>query len=370
MTGSRHSANLLCGISNCNNKKVIQMKKLKLTIIAFLITILTISIIAYSNEKSGFDLANILHEDDIPTNGFRILEMHIFEIEHAGLGLIKIIPTISRDDRTVFFFADEDGVIVWKTDDFQSNTWLMGRVKQENIDLLTIAFRDLTGNGLDDIVLITTCRNTESSYAGKIYNVADVLFQNADGYYRDHRISDKLNRFDMNKNYPSIIAFVRDGISMEFLFTAKTMDELRDNGFRPNTSRSATEIFEFFGVVDVIPGHFQMAGSNYLMVYLVDQSGRILWNFQPMHDYVNFYATKHISVVDINGDGYKDLVLLAWYVAYDENRTVIVKQDYNIYYQQAGYFWEDTEIKKYYPCTDEDNMSDIIFRARKYWGWD
>ena len=320
-------------------------------------------------ESGRQSFINVKTEGDIYKNSFKILTPHVHEIEHAKMGPLKIIPAISSDHRIALFFADEDGRIVFKTDDFQSNTWLDGRVQQLNLDMSTIAFRDLNGNGLEDIVIITTCRKKTETDIGMTYNVADVLFQDAAGYYRDHRICDKLNRFDMNKSYATVIAFVRDGISMEFLFTAKTLSELKENGFQQNYSRSTPEIFERFGVVDVIPGYFEIAGKNYFMLYLVDQDGRILWNFQPMHDYVNYYAIKHISFADIDGDGNKDLTLLAWYVTHDERGAVVIKQDYNIYYQRAGYFWEDTEVKRHYPCTDEDDMDAIVARARRYWGF-
>jgi hypothetical protein len=132
---------------------------------------------------------------------------------------------------------------------------------------------------------------------------------------------------------------------------------------------TAHENFEKFGLVQVVPGYFEMAGSNYLMVYLVNSDGRILWNFQPMHDYVNYYATRSISFADIDGDGNKDVTMLMWYVTHDDEGMVLIRLDYNIYYQRAGYFLEDQEIKKLYPCNDSDTADVIIKNARQYWGW-
>jgi hypothetical protein len=121
--------------------------------------------------------------------------------------------------------------------------------------------------------------------------------------------------------------------------------------------------------VELVPGFFDMAGQNYLMVYIVDSNGRILWNFQPMFYYVNFYAISAISFADIDGDGNKDFLLLAYYVTYDEDGKAFIRKDYNIYYQRAGYFLEDTKFKQSYICGEEDNVSLITNMARQYWGW-
>ena len=291
-------------------------------------------------------------------------------MEHAVLGNLKALPAIHQEyNRLALFFVTEDGAVVAKTDDFISNTWLKGQIRQTNRDLISLSCFDLNGDGLDDIIIISACRNDFGIYADKIYPVADVLFQNQQGFYRDPRISDKLNRFDMNKTDQAVLAFVRDDISMEFLFTAKNLADLLAKGFRPISSQCFTEYFEKFGVVDIICGFFNMAGQNYLMVYIVDKDGKILWNFQPMHYYVNFYAISALSFRDIDGDGNKDLLLIGNYVTYDEDRLVIIKKDYDIYYQRAGYFLEDMEFKQSYYCQEEDTISTITKMVRQYWGW-
>ena len=66
---------------------------------------------------------------------------------------------------------------------------------------------------------------------GQYYKVGDVLFQSEDGFYRDYRISDKINRFGMNKSAKCIVSFVRDGESAEFLYTGTTKEELLENAF-------------------------------------------------------------------------------------------------------------------------------------------
>lgn len=291
-------------------------------------------------------------------------------MDHATLGMLKVIPAINREyNRLALFFISEDGAVAAKTDDFLSNSWLNGQIRQTNRDLISLSCADLNGDGWDDIIIISACRNDFGIYADKTYPVADVLFQDQEGFYRDPRVSDKINRFDMNKTDQAVIAFVRDGVSMEFLFTAKSLFELVAKGFRPIKSQCFTEHFEKFGVVDVVSGFFNMAGQNYLMVYIVDTDGGILWNFQPMHYYVNFYAINAISFRDIDGDGNKDLLLIGYYVTYDEDGLVIIKKDYDIYYQRAGYFLEDITFKQSYYCQEEDTISTITALARQYWGW-
>lgn len=354
------------------------MKKAKNFLIVFLVVMLALFIVAAAeanDEKDLFELyrenfINVRFEEEVTQNGFSLIETQVFTINHGKMGKLKILPAIYQElNRLALFFAAEDGSIVFKTDDFLSNSWLKGRARQMNRDLICLSFIDLNGDGLDDIIIISACYNESGIYADKKYQVADVLFQSEEGFYRDPRISDKLNRFDMNKTDLAVVAFVRDGISLEFLFTAKNLAELLAHGFKPISSQCYTEHFEKFGMVEIIPGFFNLAGQNYLMVYITDADGRILWNFQPMHYYVNFYAISAISFKDIDGDGNKDLLLIGRYVTYDEDGLVVIKKDYDIYYQRAGYFLEDIRFKQSYSCGEDDDIELIVSKARQYWGW-
>lgn len=56
-----------------------------------------------------------------------------------------------------------------------------------------------------------------------------------------------------------------------------------------------------------------LADCSVFMIYLVDEQGNIVWSFQPMGDYDNLYALKGITCKDIDGDGMKDLLVLARY---------------------------------------------------------
>lgn len=323
----------------------------------------------YHAYRAGFDV--ILVEDDISASGFHIIESQIFDLPHAQLGALKLIPAIHEEyGRLALFFAAADGSIAAKTDDFMANSWRPGQLKQANRDVICIScVTDLDGDGLEDVIVISTCQNDSGAGAEKAYPVGDVLFQNETGYYRDPRISDKINRFDMNKSAEYISAFLRDGVSMECLFVAKNLNELAADGCQLINYLRVTEHLEKFGVVEVVPAFFNMMGQSYLMVYLADQSGNILWNFQPMRHYDNFYDILAISLRDIDGDGNKDLTLLARYAVYDENGASSLKTDYDIYYQRAGYFLEDTECKANYACGEDDDIDTITGKARAYWGW-
>jgi len=322
----------------------------------------------YNEYRESFDA--IYFDEDIEKKNFRIIENQTFEIEHGTKGKLNLISAINRKyNRLAMFFIGEDKSVVFKTDDFVSNFWFEGKAKQTNKDVIAIAYRDLNGDGLKDLIIVSSCQNDSGVYADKMYNVGDVLFQNSDGFYRDPRISDKINRFDMNKHTEAIIAFVRDGISMEFLFTAKTLDDLSSEGFKKLSYLQISDHLEKFGVVDIVPGFYKMTGQNYLMIYIVDSNGKILWNFQPMHYYVNFYDMIDLSLKDVDGDGNKDLTVLARYVTYNAEGTAVIRTDYNIYYQRAGYFLEDTDFKNSYSCREDDGIDVITNKARQFWGW-
>jgi len=324
------------------------MKKVNLwfcIMIAAFILINNMTVNAVDEESQYEMYCDSLHtirlESDIEENGFRIFQEHVFSIEHAVFGNVEFIPAIhSEYNRLAFFLTDDDGSVVFAMDDFLCNRWHEGKIKQAVQDVIAFAYRDLDDDGRSDIIMITSRKNDSGFYMDRTYNIGDVLFQNELGFYRDPRISDKLNRFDMNKNVYAITTFVRDGSSTEFLFASKTLDELMAHGFHKIEHKSFTEHFEKFGVVDIVSGFYNMAGQNYLIVYIVDANGRILWNFQPMNYYVNFYSITEISLKDIDGDGNKDFTITARYVTYDEEELSYIQEATNSYYQRAGYFIE------------------------------
>ncbi len=119
----------------------------------------------------------------------------------------------------------------------------------------------------------------------------------------------------------------------------------------------------------MVPGTYTMADFATFMIYLVNEQEEIVWSFQPMGDYDNLYALKGITCKDIDGDGMKDILVLARYSYEGEDNELLTKNDYSIYYQRTGGFYEDTEMKKQNPCSEEDTVAELVERARAYWGW-
>ncbi|MEZ3478058.1 MAG: VCBS repeat-containing protein [Lachnospiraceae bacterium] len=265
------------------------------------------------------------------------------------------------------FLADADGTILYRIDQLEMNSRIRGQMQQPKQEIASVAFQDLNGDARTDIILITVCEDTD----GRKYKVGDVLFQSADqlGFYRDYRISDKLNRFGMNKNAKSITAFVRDGDSTEFLYTALTLAELRKHGFQVIAEQSYTRTFGKLGKLQVVPGTYRIADYEVFLIYLVNEQDYIVSVLMPMGEYDNLYALKGINCRDIDGDGLKDIIVLAKYSYEDEEHKLAVASDYSIYYQRTGGFSPDTEIKSQYPCSDEDTMQTLVEKARAYWGW-
>lgn len=313
-------------------------------------------------------LSNIHDYSEIESAGFDIIESQIFPIETRSFGQVFLVPALDKNyHRLILFFTDEDGTVVYKTDQLEVNNRNPGELKQPVRELKAVSFQELNGDGYMDIVLIATCINNKGDYAGKPYKIGEVLFQNDQGFYRDYRISDKINRFSMNKSVESITAFVRDGYSTEFLYTASTRQELLDNGFVIAQEQCYYRQFEKLGRLEVVPGTYTMANFATFMIYLVNEQGYIIWSFQPMGDFDNLYALKGITCRDIDGDGMKDILVLARY-SYEGNE-MITESDYAIYYQRTGGFYEDKEMKLLNPSSDEDTVSGLVEKARAYWGW-
>lgn len=309
-------------------------------------------------------------KSDIEANGFRIINDQIFLISMQKYGNVSFIPAMDTEYRRLaLFFAGEDGKIIYKTEQLETNNRNRGVMVQPNDGIAAASFQDLNGDGLTDIALITSCTNDAADSAGKSYKVGDVLFQSRNGFYRDWRISDKLNRFGMNKSIELISAFIRDGYSTEFLYTAATLDELLQKGFQITEEQCYQRTFEKLGRLRVVPGTYKMASYHVFMIYLVNERGAIVWSLQPMGDYDDLYALKGITCRDIDGDGLKDILVLARYSDEGVGRDPMIVSDYTIYYQRTGSFYADTDYKEIYRCNDEDTANGLVEKAREFWGW-
>lgn len=325
---------------------------------------------AYQTYQENFE--SIEFRGDIEKNNYEILEDQIFPVvlESFEDEEITLIPAIEKTwHRLALFFGDRTGKILYKSNELETNYCIRGALYQPVRDIAAISFADVDEDGLTDLVLITRCVNEEGSYAGVPYKVGDVLFQKDGGFYRDWRISDQINRFSMNKSVNFIISYVRDGNSTEFLYTASTLDELLAHGFIIQEDQCYTRRFEKLGRLKVVPGIVRISEYDIFMIYLVNEQGEIVWSLQPMGDCDNLYSLKGINGSDVDGDGMRDLVVLARYSKEDASGEPQVISRCSIYYQRTGGFEADTEFEKTYTCTEEDTMEKMIQKIREYWGW-
>lgn len=315
---------------------------------------------------------SIENRDGIADGGFRVVEDQIFALEPDEEDSVLMVPAFDEQyNRLALFMVDGDGRILYRTEQLETNYCVRGRMRQPIQSIAAVSFQDLNLDGRADIVLITLCVNESGAYAGETYKVGDVLFQNrnGDGFYRDYRISEKINRFGMNKSAESIAAFVRDGDSTEFLYTASTLQELQRNHFQVIQEQCYLRTFGKLGKLQITPGTYRIADYDIFMIYLVNEQGEIVSVLQPMGEYDNLYALKGVTCRDIDGDGLKDIVILARYSYEGEGGVLLIESDYRIYYQRTGGFVPDTEIRDTYRCSDEDTMEMLVEKARAYWGW-
>lgn len=326
--------------------------------------------VLYQEYHTRFD--SIEYTSDISDNGFQIVENQIFPIELSGYGEVSLIPAFEKKySRLALFFADKNGRVLYKTDQLETNNRIRGQMKQPNRGIAAISFQDVNSDARMDVVLITSCVNDSGDYAGKPYKVGEVLFQSKKEveFYRDYRISDKINRFGMNKSVEAITAFVRDGYSTEFMYTATTLEELKEHGLQIIEEQYYWRSFAKLGKLQVVPGVYRISDYDIFMIYLVNEQGDIVSSLQPMGDFDNLYALKGINCRDIDGDGLKDIVVLARYSYEGDKGQLAVESDYAIYYQRTGGFSADTDIKRKYQCSEEDTMEALVEKARAYWGW-
>lgn len=332
----------------------------------------TLTVLVQKYETYQENFSALEHVDDIEPNGYEIIEGQSFPVllESFGEEEVIFLPVMEKEyHRLAVLIVDGDGNVLYKTNQLETNYKCLEQLEQPTKSLAAVSFQDLNHDGLTDIVLITNCENGEGEYAGRTYKVGDVLFQRDGQFYRDWRISDKINRFSMNKSADFIAAYVRDGVSTEILYTATTLEELLNNGFQIIEEQHYSRTFEKQGRLDVVPGIIRMAEYDIFMIYLVNEQGYIVWSFQPMDEYDNLYALKGMTCRDMDGDGTKDIVVLARYSYSSPEGELLTDTKCSIYYQQTDGFAEDTEFETAYRCKEEDTLEGLVPIIREFWGW-
>ena len=316
--------------------------------------------------------AAIENVEDIRENGFTLIEDQCFSklLETFGEEEVSFFPIMDRKfNRLALLIADSEGRVLYKTNQLATNNCRLGEMKQPTKDLAAVSFQDVNRDGRTDIILITDCVNDEGKYAGKPYKVGDVLFQREGSFYRDWGISDKINRFSMNKSIHFIVSYVRDGNSTEALYTATSLDELLKQGFYVIKEQNYYRTFEKQGRLQVVPGVIEMAEYDIFMIYLVNEQGYIVWSFQPMGDYDNLYALKGMGYSDLDGDGMRDILVLGRYSYAGPQGELLIDTRCSIYYQRTDGFDTDTGFEETYQCTEDDTVEGLTQRIREYWGW-
>ena len=145
-------------------------------------------------------MESVKNRAELEDNGFTVIEEHVFPLEMAGRGEVFLIPAMDEEcHRMVLFFAGGQGEIVFRTEQLETNCQVPGRLCQQNRGVAAVSFPDVDKDGRQDVVLISLC-NTQADGSGTTYKVGDVLFQGEGSFYRDWRLSNKLNRFGMGRN--------------------------------------------------------------------------------------------------------------------------------------------------------------------------
>jgi|GEM_PF-1374013 len=319
---------------------------------------------AYQEYQQTFE--KLKTAEDIKSAGYQLLEKQQFSTSFAAFGERQVcfLPAMDKKyHRLAIFILDENRQILYKTNELENNSIRRGQLEQPETEMAAVTFQDLNHDGLTDIGFITQYKEEQT------YKIGDVLFQSKDGFYRDYRISDKMNRFGMNKNINCIASFVRDGNSIEYLYTAVTLEELMEHGFQIEEEQCYFRTFEKLGRLQVVPGTAKLVGNNIFMIYLADEQGNIVWSFQPMEDYDSLYALKGITGRDVDGDGLKDLVVLAEYSFEGASGEYLQELSCSIYYQRTDGFVKDEEFREFYSCGDEETLEELVKKIREYWGW-
>ena len=104
-------------------------------------------------------LASIVKLADIEDNGFSVIEDQIFPLETECFGSVSLVPAIEKEyRRLVLFLITEDGTVVYRTDQLETNNRNRGSLKQPLKEISAVSFLDVNRDGRQHIILTTSCK--------------------------------------------------------------------------------------------------------------------------------------------------------------------------------------------------------------------
>lgn len=342
-----------------NSKFTAQIVKYFLFSLIVFLTMFSFQINSYAITNSDefyIDFNQVKNSNDILKNDFIIDEKQSFDTSFENFGAVKFIVAYHKSGKVAVFLAHKNKNILYSTYNLEFNNW-------SNIVIKAISFKDLNNDGLRDITIISKCATGAGLYGAAPFPIADVLFQNKSGFYKNKSITDILNKYDMNRTIDMVSSYVKDKKSKIFLYTSKTLNELVKNGFKIIDEQSFWVSFENWGNVRFVSGTYNMGGLNNVMLYIVNSRGEILQYFNPMiYDY-NFIRVRAVSFTDINSDGLKDIIFLAEYNDF-ENKVYNVCSLCSVYFQNQNGFYSDRIFDRDFYTKNTDSLKDVIERAK------
>ena len=124
--------------------------------------------------------ASIERLEDLEEYGYEVMEEQVFPVTLDSIRAeeLTMVPAVDRTcQRLALFFLDGEGQVVYRYNQLEANYRISGELRQTVKDVTGVAFSDVNGDGLKDIILISRCENPTGNYAGIPYKVGDVIFQ-------------------------------------------------------------------------------------------------------------------------------------------------------------------------------------------------
>ncbi|MBH1941384.1 hypothetical protein I5677_10815 [Mobilitalea sibirica] len=198
----------------------------------------------------------------------------------------------------------------------------------ENTVENTVISKTLNNVDVKDIIIIEEYTNKDKKYGDipfpycRIYDYNDFGFTNVTNIYEDININNKnenilmimenLQAIQQNLNQNENTELVDDLLNVKE--GQNNIADLTDQGMTIFSDQIVTIDTKKWGKVRLIPGHHKGIGMYLLRLYLVDDTGMILYQLPELATR-DCYNVSDIIYQDMNMDGSKDILIIATYTS-------------------------------------------------------
>lgn len=246
---------------------------------------------------SGETVQRLTLEEIKNRDQFRQMKEHSFQIKLEKLGKVDFVAGILTENgrkKAEYYLVNKDEEVVYKFPTANNGTFVRTRaVSFRNIDMIKPEYTK-------DIIIVEEFTDVDSEFSDVVFPYCRIYTEREYGFEYRTDLCDELNQSGRNENILVILEYIKD---------IKYRKEFLDDNATEILAEKKVSL-EMYPDAKLVAANAVKKGKKQLKILLVLEGNYIGYEFY-VPDKETIGTIREMEVVDINGDGKKDVIILA-----------------------------------------------------------